>query len=120
MIKMDKINFGLDIVDIKRIKNLVDQYGNRFLFRIFSINEIEEAKKRGHYFSSLAGKFAAKEAFIKAFPFSKDQVILFSDIEILSDSFGKPWCYYKRVKIIHSNLSISHEKNYAIAGLIVF
>ena len=116
----NKIEFGIDIVDISRIQKLIDTFGSRFLSRIFSQREVAEAKQKGHFTQSLSGKFAAKEAFIKTCSTDEIPCISFSDIEILSDKNGKPSCFFQGSKKENLSLSISHEQTYAVAGIIRF
>ena len=96
------MNIGCDIVENKRLKNI----DKRFIELILTKKEIEEYKIKG--LSYLCGRFAAKEAIMKALPNTKQ--LNFLDIEILNDKNGKPICNLKNVAI-----SISHEKNYTIA-----
>jgi holo-[acyl-carrier protein] synthase len=114
----NKIEFGIDIVDISRIQKLIDTFGSRFLSKIFSQREVAEAKHKGHFTQSLSGKFAAKEAFIKTCSVNELPIIKFSDIEILSDESGKPTCFFQGTKKENVVLSISHERTYAVAGVI--
>lgn len=114
------MEFGLDIVDISRIQKLIDTYGSRFLSKLYTLREINEAKNKGHFAQSLSGKFAAKEAFIKTCAPEEIPSISFSDIEILSDKNGKPFCFFQGSKKENLILSISHERCYAVAGVIRF
>ncbi len=114
---MINIELGIDIVDIKRIKSMVETYGDKFLNKIFSRSELDEAQKKGHFIQSLAGKFAAKEAFFKTQPVN---ILEFQKIEILSKTNGKPYCIFNGVEVKNCILSISHEKHYAVAAAIFF
>lgn len=110
---------GIDIVEVKRIKNAVNKWGDEFLKRIFTERELECAKNRNFNFEHLAGRFAVKEAVVKAL---NDGKTSFRDIEVLNKKDGMPYC------IIGSNLknknyeiliSISHIKTHAIANAII-
>ncbi|NIA23127.1 MAG: holo-[acyl-carrier-protein] synthase [Proteobacteria bacterium] len=106
---------GVDIIEIKRFDNLIEKYGDKFLKRIFTKNEIEYAKKRNNA-ESFAGMFAAKESFIKAYGEKK---LEFNEIEIIHDKNNKP-SYKPKSKTNDSlNLSISHDKTNAIAICII-
>lgn len=101
------MNIGCDIVKNNRLINK----NERFIDLILTENEKIEYKKVGKTY--LFGRFAAKEAIMKALPNTKTYNFL--DFEILSDSNGEPYCKnYKNIKI-----SISHEKDYTIAVAIV-
>jgi holo-[acyl-carrier protein] synthase len=71
---------GIDIVQTERIREAVDRWGERFLARIFTQDEISYAYKKKDPFLPLSVRFAAKEAFIKAL--SHDQNIPLIDIEV--------------------------------------
>jgi holo-[acyl-carrier protein] synthase len=114
----NNMEFGIDIVDISRIQTLIDTFGAKFLSKVFSPREVDEAKAKGHFAQSLSGKFAAKEAFVKTSSAFEIRSISFPDIEILSDEDGKPSCFYQGSKKENIILSISHERTYAVAGLI--
>lgn len=110
---------GTDITDISRIKKLIDDHSLKFLNKVLSIKEIEAMKgDNPEYF--VAGRFAAKEAIVKALGESFD----FSQLSILNDKKGKP--YVANPEIIFSDtkntilhISISHEKSYATAIAII-
>lgn len=109
------MRIGIDIVDIDRISALIGKYNLRFLGRIFSQRELSEWCLRGKRISLLAGRFAAKEAFLKAI---KQKGISWKEIEILGEipqvEFRK--LNYPEQKI---KLSISHTDKLAIATVIV-
>ena len=112
-------HIGVDIIEIARIKKAVANWGERFLRRIYTDAELELYRKKT---SSLAARFAAKEAVIKALGKPTAGVSL-RDIEILSDPSGKPVVnLYGRAQIEAKRLglrgiaiSLSHSKEYAIA-----
>ncbi len=99
---------GIDIVDIRRIAGMVERYGEKFLEKVFTPAEVAYAGKKKRKEESLAGRFAAKEAFMKA----SGRRLVFRDIEVLSES-GRPFIMYHGLR--YDNVSISHEKLYAIA-----
>jgi holo-[acyl-carrier-protein] synthase len=102
---------GIDIVEISRIKELYERYGQRFLNRILHKEEIDIIKSKKDIFPTVAGRFAAKEALVKA---SGDKTLNFNSICVLNDKDGKP--FFK--KMGQFELSISHERNYAVAMVI--
>lgn len=99
---------GIDIVDVRRIAAMVERYGERFLGRVFTPAEISYAEKKKRSEESLAGRFAAKEAFMKA----SGRRLVFREIEVLSDS-GRPFIMYHGTR--HDGVSISHERLYAVS-----
>lgn len=108
---MEIQGIGIDIVDIERIEKMMKQYGNRFLRRIFTEREIEYAMKSKNSAEHFAGRFAAKEAIIKA----SKKALLMKEIEILNKEDGEP--YVEKMENIL--ISISHERKYAVAMAIV-
>ncbi|KGA96220.1 4'-phosphopantetheinyl transferase [Alkalihalobacillus alcalophilus ATCC 27647 = CGMCC 1.3604] len=108
------IGTGIDIVELSRIEAAV-QKNERFIERILTEKEQNKfasltAKRKIEY---LAGRFAAKEAFVKA----ADTSYGWKDIEILNDSNGKPYLNASFNGIIH--VSISHSQSYAISHVII-
>jgi holo-[acyl-carrier protein] synthase len=111
---------GTDIVEIKRIKAAVEKWGDGFLKRIFTENEISYCFKNKNPYPCLAGRFAVKEAFIKAL--SMPDAVSLSDIEVLNEESGKPLvklsgnlAQYSQMFSIH--LSLSHERHYSVASV---
>ncbi len=109
---------GIDITEVRRLKEAVEKWGDVFLTRIFTAQELENAKKRVSIYQHLAGRFAAKEAVFKALG---DEKLNWKDIEIINDKKGKPCCRIlnKMGKGKKVQVSISHVKSYAVASAIV-
>jgi len=103
---------GIDIVDVSRIANVIKRFGDRFLYKVFTGQELEYTGKKMRMQESLAGRFAAKEAFIKAY----GQSAGFKEIEVLQQG-GRPYINF-RGKVYHA-VSISHERAYAVAVVII-
>lgn len=105
---------GIDICQVNRIH--LDLYK-----KILSNEEIEIFKnlkldKRKIEF--LAGRFAAKEALLKALTGILEQLFM-KDIVIVYDDKGKPYVKAPNVKNMHIHVSIAHEKDYAVSQVIV-
>jgi len=100
---------GIDIIEVSRIGRLKGLYGEKFLAKIFTEGEIRyaEAKKRAD--ESLAGRFAAKEAFMKAW----GQRLPWKQIEICSGERGKPFILFRGAR--YDGVSISHERDFAVS-----
>lgn len=110
------IGTGIDIIEVKRIRSAVNRAGDKFLARIFTQKELDNARiKKNFSFEHLAGRFAAKEAVLKAFSRAK---FGFKDVEILNDDFGKPFCTLKEDGYLIA-ISISHTKYYAVASAVI-
>lgn len=87
------LGIGIDLVSVSRVESLFFKFKDKFLQKIFTKNEIDQAKKifivekRILFF---AKRFAAKEAFAKAIGLGIGRGINFQDIEIFNDKFGRP------------------------------
>jgi len=109
---------GIDIVNIKRIEKMIEKFGDKALNRFLSPTEIKLLKSS----QSIAGYWAAKEAFSKAIGTGIGKECNFLDIEILKDEKNKPYFSNKTLKkfnLKNADLSISHDGDYAIAAVIV-
>ncbi len=108
---------GVDIIEISRIKKAISRWGDSFLNRIYTENEL---KLYGEKPASLAARFSGKEAVIKVLG---SKSVYPRDIEILSDSAGKPEVILygsanRRAENIgfgSLSLSLSHCREYAVA-----
>jgi holo-[acyl-carrier protein] synthase len=80
---MNILGLGLDATDIPRIRETVERYGERFLRRIFTDGEIAYCTRRRDPVPHLAGRFAAKEAAMKALGTGHSRGVLWKDIEVL-------------------------------------
>ena len=117
---------GIDIVEIKRIKEIIDKWGMKFSRRVFTYNEREYCRKKKYCYCSYAARFAAKEALLKALGTGLRDVS-WKEIEITLDHFGKPEVkvYGKlkniliKQKINKIFLTLSHSSKYAIAQVIL-
>jgi len=118
---------GVDIVDISRIQSLLDRYGERFLRRVYTEAETAYAMGGENRAERLAGRFAVKEAMMKALGTGKSQGILWRDVETLRARSGKPevhlhgqavrWAKLRGGGGIH--VSITHDGGKAVAFVIL-
>ena len=115
---------GIDMVEVDRIKKVLDRWGERFLHRVFTSEERDYCKRKAHPEQSLAARFAAKEAVLKAIGTGLSGGIRWTDVKIVNDKSGKPEVRLDK-KIIQRIgdkkilLSISHTKEFAIAFAIL-
>ena len=125
------VGSGIDIIDIRRIKNTIHKYNNRFKKRCFLNEEINKSESRLKSIESYAKRYAAKEACAKALGTGLARGIYWKDIEIKNDRYGKPKIklHNKAIKylkaIVKKNkyvieVSLSDETNYAIANVIIY
>lgn len=122
-----KLKTGIDIIEVNRIQESIEKYGEKFLKRVYTEKEIEYCEsKKTQKFQSYAGRFAAKEAIFKALSEYVDNKfqIEWKDIEIINDKNGKPIAnIYGKLKENISlkcniEISISHIKDVAVASVI--
>ena len=125
------ISNGIDIIDIRRIEKAIDKYNFRFKNKCFHPAEISKSESRLKSVESYAKRYAAKEACAKALGTGLARGVFWKDIEVHNDKFGKP-----KIKL-HNNalkfvkkltkskgfsieVSLSDEKKYAIANVIIY
>jgi holo-[acyl-carrier protein] synthase len=117
---------GIDIIEIDRIQKSIKNT-KRFKEKIFTQKEIEYCESQKNPFPSFAGRFAVKEAFLKALGTGLREGIKWLDIEILNDEKGKPYLKLsgKLKEMIDKkgshniHISISHTENYAVGSVII-
>ena len=114
------MKIGTDIIQIKRIKTLVEKYGDTFKKRFLLDDEIAKLRK----VESIAGHWAAKEAISKALGCGIGKSLSFHDIIISKDDLGAPtFILSQKAQHIHkiksSSLSISHDGGFAIAVAVI-
>ena len=123
---MNIIGHGIDIIEIKDIKKLIERSGHHFETRCFTVTECSGAGSDANRIQYFAGRFAAKEAVLKAIGTGWSQGISWTDIEIQRLPTGKPLVVlYGRCQEIAAELgiamwllSISHTPSYAVASAI--
>ncbi len=116
---------GIDLVKISRMKSAIEKWGKSFLKRIFTEDEIAYCYERKEPYPSLSVRFAAKEAFVKAI--GSELHIPLTHIEIINDKSGRPSIkpkgeikqFFKKKSIRRCHLSLSHEKEYGIAYVVL-
>jgi len=114
------IGIGNDIIEIERIKGVIERHGQRFLDRLFTKKEQIYCQKAKEPYRHYAGRFAAKEAIAKAIGTGFGPDLSWTEIEILNDPSGKPTARVKNNKSQgHVLISISHCKHYATAFCII-
>lgn len=111
---------GNDIIEIERVKKGFEEHKQKFLDRLFTKKEQEYCQKQKDPFPRFAGRFAAKEAIVKALGQGFGSEISWNDIEILADELGKPIVHLSKPLNDRFNhpqilLSISHCREYATA-----
>lgn len=117
------LSTGVDIIEISRIAGVFQRYGQRFLDRIYTPEEIAYCRGRA---PNLAGRFAAKEAVMKALG-TGVRGVGWKDIEVARHESGAPSILlYGRAKsraqrlgVYDISVSMSHSGDYAVAFVVV-
>ena len=125
------LGVGSDLANISRIEETISIFGERFLKRSFAPVEFAEIKKRQaisnkEYACTLAKRFAAKEAFVKAVGTGLRGGRL-TEIEVINDALGRPQLvlygyfkdYAKGLGTEKIHLTLSHTKELAMAQVIL-
>lgn len=120
---MDILGIGTDIIEVPRIGRMIEQHGELFLRRVYTDREIHYCQARKHAFEHFAGRWAAKEAILKAIGTGWAKGICWTDMEIRHDPAGGPRVLVRggardaalRRGISEIRISISHCRTYATA-----
>ena len=124
---MTIIGLGFDATEIPRIASTIDRYGDRFRHRIFTEGEIAYCMRRRFPEIHFAGRFASKEAAMKALGTGHSQGVLWRDIEVVRQPGGPPQLRFhggaaRRFEKIGgqvSQLSFTHTDTLAFAQAII-
>jgi holo-[acyl-carrier protein] synthase len=117
---------GTDIVEIGRIRGMMERHGEHFVERCFTAGEIDYARRHRDPSVRLAGRWAAKEAVVKVLGTGFIQGITFHDVEVVSLHTGQPTVKLSgeaaRIAaeqgITEIKLTVSHSREYATATAI--
>ena len=118
------ITCGTDIIEIDRIRNLIEDAKDKALDKIYTILEREYCESKGNVkYQHYAARFAAKEAIFKAISDKLNDKfeLSWNDVEILNDERGKPKIRFiqKEIKDMQNiEISLSHCKTYAVATVV--
>jgi holo-[acyl-carrier protein] synthase len=118
---------GTDLVEVDRIQRILDRHGDRLARRVLSPNELEQWSRSHCPARYLAKRFATKEACAKALGTGIAGGLRWQDIETEHDAAGRPWLRFhgeaqrlcERRGVSGSHLSVSDERQYAIAFVIL-
>jgi holo-[acyl-carrier protein] synthase len=120
------IGLGLDATDIERIAATIERYGDRFLSRIFTTEEIAYCTRRHDPAIHFAGRFAAKEAAMKALGTGHSHGVLWRDVEVVRHG-GPPQLQlhggaarrFEKMGGKQSLVTITHSDDLALAQVLV-
>jgi len=114
---------GIDMVEVARIARAADRHGDRFLNRVFTPSETEYCQSRGVPAQHFAGRFAVKEAVLKALKTGWSDGIFWREVEVSRGPAGEPNVELsgsaarraREMGIVTIHISLSHTGGYAIA-----
>jgi holo-[acyl-carrier protein] synthase len=120
---MEILGIGTDIVECPRIGKMIEQYGELFLRRVYTAREVRYCQSRRHAIEHFAGRWAAKEAILKAMSTGWSRGISWTDIEVRIGESGQPEVMVGGIAkevarergIADILISISHCRTYATA-----
>ncbi|MDX2115957.1 MAG: holo-ACP synthase [Planctomycetota bacterium] len=120
------VGHGIDLVEVARIARLLEEHGAAFRARCFTPEEQRLAQAGGRIAERFAGRFAAKEAVLKALGTGWAGGIAWTDIELGADASGKPVLSLSGEALKRANsvgvgrwhVSISHVSGYAMASAV--
>ncbi len=118
---------GIDIVDIGRVEALLSRYGERFTQRVFTETEASYARRSVRPAERFAGRFAVKEAVLKAFGTGKSHGIRWRDVETVRGAMGRPEVilhgnaanYLNNMRADRIHVTITHDGGKAVAFVII-
>ena len=96
---------GTDIIDINRIKSVLNKYGDKFKYKCFHQNEISWSNSKLKSAESFAKRYAAKEACAKALGTGLARGVFWKDIEVINNKYGKPF-----IKLHNNALNFLNKK----------
>jgi holo-[acyl-carrier protein] synthase len=121
------IGLGIDATDIPRIAATIDRYGDRFINRVFTEAEIAYCLRRRTPAVHFAGRFAAKEAAMKALGTGHSQNVLWRGVEVVRgggpprlEFHGGARRRFEAMGAVRSLVTITHSDALAIAQVMLF
>ena len=121
------VGTGIDIVEIERVANSIARYGDRFLDKIFTAEEIMYCRRKKNFAESFAARFAAKEAGAKALGTGISRGVSWKEFEVKREASGKPTLSLSgraaelagMMGIRRVELSLTHSRELAMAVVLV-
>jgi holo-[acyl-carrier protein] synthase len=120
------VGLGVDIAEVERVKGAIQRYGEVFLRRVYTAREREYCERFKNKFERYAGRFAAKEAAMKALGTGWGRGVRWVDVEVVREKGGRPTIALageaknvaERLGVKHIALSITHTETQAFAEVI--
>ena len=118
---MNSFEIGVDIEKIERFDNKENDKDKKFLEKVFTQKELDYCFSKNNASAHLAGRYAAKEAIVKALSSTHEKKIIYNEIEIVNNSTGVPEVVMLRSELnkLKIKISISHNEDCAVAMAII-
>jgi holo-[acyl-carrier protein] synthase len=121
------VGTGVDIAEVPRIQAAVDRFGDRFLRRVFTPNEVKYCLSKANSAERLAARFAAKEAAMKAIGTGLHLGVTWQDVEVIRNPGGRPGIRFTgmaaefaaRLGCKNVHVSITHTREQALAMVVL-
>ena len=121
------VGTGIDIAEVDRIKATIERFGRRFLGRVFTPDEIRYCESKANKAERYAGRFAAKEAAMKAIGTGWSRGVTWQDVEVKRFPGGRPTIAFhgkaaefsQKLGAVRAHLSITHTERQAMAQVIL-
>ncbi len=121
------VGSGIDLVEIGRIQQSVERFGQRFLDRVYTAAEQAYCQRKRQSAESLAARFAAKEAGAKALGTGISRGVNWLEIEVVREPGGRPTLHFHgraaeiaaRMGVTHTALSITHTSTLSMASVVL-
>ena len=123
---MDIVGTGIDATEIRRIAESIERWGNRFVDRVFTPDEVAYCRRKRDFASSFAARFAAKEAAMKALGTGHSRGVFWTGIEVVR-RYGPPQLRFHggaarrmaEMGATGSLLTLTHSQELAIAHVLL-
>ncbi len=120
------IGMGMDIAEVDRVKRAIERHGEAFLRRVFTAKERDYCEQFKNKYERYAGRFAAKEAAMKALGTGWRRGVRWADLEVVRERSGRPALALageaakiaEHLGVKHIALSITHTESQALAQVI--
>jgi holo-[acyl-carrier protein] synthase len=121
------VGTGVDLTEVHRIAETIQRYGDRFLNRVFTPEEIRYCQSKRNFAERFAGRFAAKEAAMKAIGTGVSRGVTWTSVEVARQPQGRPTIVFSgmaqeianQLGVRRVSLSLSHTADLAIAHVIL-
>ena len=121
------VGVGTDLMEIARIHQSIDRFGERFLRRVFTQREIQYCQRKKNAAESFAARFAAKEAGAKALGTDISRGVSWLELEVSREPGGRPTLELsgraaeraREIGVASVSLSLTHSKDIALAVVVM-